>query len=232
MTTDSKNKTAARGRTRVDVYSLLKDSIQYLDFMPGTLIREVDLVEQYGVSRTPIREALLRLSTEYLIDIYPQRGTYISNINFKLARECTYMRHILDSEICMDLCRKRIDLDPYMEENLFFMSKAVKNQDVKAYIQSDNAFHNTIFEVAGHEMVWEIIANSRAHYNRVLTLDLRRPGILEKSFREHMDILKYIKSGDGVALNELMEQHHDYRDMPEREKEIREMFPEYFVNES
>ena len=111
------------------------------------------------------------------------------------------------------------------------MSQAVKHKDVVGYIKNDNAFHNAIFAVAGHEMIWEIISNSRAHYNRMLVLDLKRPGILEKSFQEHQDIIRTIEQGNEDELAKILDRHHDHRDMPEREREIRAMFPEYFAHE-
>ena len=221
----------AKRRSRGEVYTELKDAIQYLGFMPGSVIHENELVEKLGVSRTPIREALIRLASEYLVDIYPQRGTYVAAIDFHLAHEVAYMRHILDQEVCMTLCRKRTPLREAVDEKLYFMTQAVKHGDVVGYIKNDNAFHNAIFEVAGHEMIWEIIANSRAHYNRMLVLDLKRPGMLEKSFQEHLDIIEAIEQGDEKRLSEILDHHHDHHEMPEREREIRAMFPEYFANE-
>ena len=218
-------------RSRIEVYTSLKDAIQYLELMPGEMIHENKLVEKLGVSRTPIREALIRLASEYLVDIYPQRGTYIATIDFHLAHEVAYMRHVLDREVCMTLCRKRVSLREAVEEKMYFMSQAVRHKDVVGYIKNDNAFHNAIFAVAGHEMIWEIISNSRAHYNRMLVLDLKRPGILEKSFQEHQDIVRTIEQGNEEELEKILDRHHDHRDMSEREREIRAMFPEYFVHE-
>ncbi len=93
-------------------------------------------------------------------------------------------------------------------------------------------FHNAIFKVAGHETIWEIIANSRSHYNRVLTLDLQRPGALEKSYKEHIQIIQLIEGGDIDQLQMLLENHHDYTlNTDERETVIRELFPQYFEYE-
>lgn len=220
-----------RRRSRVEVYDSLKDAIQYLELMPGSIIHENELVEKLGVSRTPIREALIRLAGEYLVDIYPQRGTYVSTIDFHLAHEIAYMRHVLDTEVCLGLCRQRAPLHDAVEERLYFMSQAVKRADVVGYIKNDNAFHNAIFAVAGHEMIWEIISNSRAHYNRMLTLDLQRPGVLEKSYQEHQDIVAAIEAGDEAGLAAILDRHHDHKDMQTREKEIRALFPAYFENE-
>ncbi len=220
-----------RGRNRTEVYNTLKDAIQYLELMPGSIIHENELIEQLGVSRTPIREALIRLSNEYMVEVYPQRGTYVSAIDFHLAHEIAYMRHIVDTDVCVMLCRDKAPIQNAVDQELYFMSQCVKNMDVIGYIKHDNAFHNEIFRVAGHEMIWEIISNSRAHYNRMLTLDLRRPGALEKSYQEHQDIVRAIESGDEKELMEILDRHHDYQDMERREKEIREMFPDYFENE-
>jgi len=218
-------------KQKVDVYHLIKDQIQFLELMPGQTIKESEMIEELGVSRTPIREALIQLSSEYLIDIYPQRGTYVALINFGIARECAYMRHILDTDVCVELCRKKANLSEALEDSLFFMQKAVNKKDVIEYIRNDNEFHRTIFRTAGHEMTWEIISDSRAHYNRVLTLDLRREGILEKSLNEHRRMVELIREGKEKELLKLLDIHHDYTHMADREKELRTEFPAYFENE-
>ena len=218
-------------RTKIDVHNQLKDQIQFLDMMPGEVIRENELIERLGVSRTPIREALIRLSGEYLIDIYPQRGTYVSMISFDIARECAYMRHILDTDICVTLCREKRDLKEDLEDVMFFLQKAVNRGNVIDYIKSDNKFHKTMFQIAGHALTWSIISDSRAHYNRVLTLDLRREGVMEKSLEEHRRMIELIAAGKEKELRALLDVHHDYTHMPQRERELRSEFPEYFANE-
>jgi len=218
-------------RTKTDVHNQLKDQIQYLELMPGSVIRESDLIDRMGVSRTPIREALIRLSNEYLIDIFPQRGTYVSTISFGIARECAYMRHILDTDVCVELCRQRRNLEEELEDSLFFLQKAVNRKQVVDYIKSDNQFHQRIFEIAGHEMTWSIISDSRAHYNRVLALDFRREGVMETSMKEHCEMVRLIAEGDEKRLRDLLDMHHDYIHMRQKEEILRHEFPTYFENE-
>lgn len=219
---------ASTTRSRIDVYTTLLDSIQYLDFMPGSVIREQELAASLGVSRTPVREALLRLSSEYLVDIFPQRGTYVSKIDFSIAHETAYMRHLLDSNICRELCDSHTPIQDAVEQELFFMSLAVKKQQPVEYIKHDNAFHRAIFAVAGHELIWDIISQSRAHYNRILTLELQLPGVLEKSYQEHNDIVHHIEDGNQTALQEVLCRHHDHNSMAAKENTLREAFPDYF----
>ena len=218
-------------RTKTDVYQELKDQIQYLELLPGSIIRESELIERLGVSRTPIREALIRLSNEYLIDVFPQRGTYVAAISFGIARECAYMRHILDTDVCVELCRQKRNLEEELEDSLFFLQKAVNRKQVVDYIKSDNQFHQKIFEIAGHEMTWSIISDSRAHYNRVLTLDLRREGVMENSMKEHREMIKLIAEGNEKELRDLLDVHHDYIHMRKKEEILRYDFPKYFENE-
>lgn len=215
-------------RNRPNVYATLLDAIQYLDLKPGSIIKEQELAAQLGVSRTPVREALLRLSSEALIDIFPQRGTYVAEIDFNIAQETAYMRHLLDREVCLTLCRQRAPLQDTVEQQMYFMSLAVKKRQPVEYIKQDNAFHRAIFAAAGHEIIWNIISNSRAHYNRILTLEMQLPGILQKSYDEHQSILASIESGNATRLIEILERHHDHTSMPEKEKLLRSEFPDYF----
>lgn len=108
------------------------------------------------------------------------------------------------------------------------MQVAVKNQSVVDYIKNDNRFHHIIFKIAGHETIWNIIANSRAHYNRVLVLDLQRPGILSKSYEEHLEIIRCIENGLEKELRAVLISHHDTEDTQNRALEIRKAFPDYF----
>lgn len=216
---------------RTDVYRSLKDAIQYLHIMPGSVLHEAELTDRLHCSRTPIREALIRLSGEYLVEIYPQRSTYVAPIDFHLANEVAYMRHLLDSDVCLLLCREKASLGEATEQTLYFMERAVQKRDVLEYIRLDNAFHGAIFSVAGHDLMWTSIANSRAHYNRVLVLDLRRPGMLQKSFEEHRQIIRCIESGQTKALSAILDVHHDHQNTASHEQAIRTQFPEFFINE-
>lgn len=209
-------------------YGQLKDAIQYLEFMPGSMLIEGELIERMGIGRTPIREALIRLSEEYLVNVFPQSGTYVSNISFELAREVAYMRHLLDKDVCMKLCRDKAKMGEIVDEQVYFMRSAMKKNDVVDYIKQDNRFHGIMFKYSGHGMIWNIISNSRAHYNRVLMLDLARPGKLAGSLAEHLEMVKAIETGDELGLELILDNHHDHNMDKAFEAEIRSLYPQYF----
>jgi GntR family transcriptional regulator, rspAB operon transcriptional repressor len=212
----------------MDVYIHLKNAIQFLVLKPGAKISEADLSVELGVSRTPIREALLRLSDDSLVDIYPQKGTYVSKIDLALAKEMAYMRHTIDTDICMTMCREKAQISELVEESLYLMQLALKRKDAIEYITNDDAFHRNLFSYGNHEAIWNIISSTRAHYIRVLVLDMMLPNSLEESFKDHNKIVECIESGDEEGLMEIMNVHHDHRDS-EKGLQIKAMYPEYFI---
>lgn len=217
-----------RPQGRSIAYTELKDAIQYLELPPGSVLSEGDLVARMGMSRTPIREAMIRLSEEFLINIYPQSGTYVAGISFELAKEVAYMRHLLDNDICLSLCRRRAKIRDRLDEHIYFMQSAVRKNAVAEYIRHDNLLHGAMFNYAGHGSIWTIISNSRAHYNRVLMLDLQRPGKLAESLAEHDTLIECIESGDESRLRNILDTHHDHQMEHAYEDEIRGLYPDYF----
>jgi len=215
-------------RKKVNVYSLLKEQIQFMEMKPGTKIIEAELSDQYGVSRTPIREALKRLEEEQFIDIYPQRGTYVSKIDFKLVKEMAYMRHVLENDVFMKLCKEKAKVSDKVEQNLVMMQLALKNKDYKSYIQHDSMFHRSLFACGEHEVIWDTISGFMAHYTRVLVLDMMMPDSLESSYESHTQIVKCIETGDRKGLSKIMSVHHDYY-MTDADEKIKAANPDFFV---
>ena len=214
--------------SKLNVYNSLKNAIQFLELKPGARISEPDIAAELGVSRTPVREALIRLSDELLVEIYPQRGTYVSKIDLSLANEMAYMRHIIETEICINMCREKAKIADLVEEKLFMMNLALKRQDIVEYILNDEGFHSAIFSYGNHQMIWNIISSTRAHYIRFLVLDMTQPRGLEESYQDHLKMVECIETGNEEELLKLLNIHHDYNER-KREKQIRDTYPEYFV---
>lgn len=214
-------------KNKIDVYLTLKNAIQYLDLKPGEQIVEADLSAEFGISRTPIREALVRLSDELLVEIRPQSGTYVTKIDFALSKEVAYMRHVLETEIFMKLCSEKANLKDLLAEKVYLMKLALDRNDTIEYINRDAEFHRAIFAYANHEFIWDIINNTRSHYIRTLVLDMSLPSHLNKSFKSHKMILDCIQDGKTKELMKIMEEHHDYR-KSSTDKKIMLAYPQYF----
>ena len=216
-----------RSSNKHKVYFALKNAIQFMEVKPGTQIVESELEASFGVGRTPIREALMSLADEKLIDIYPQRGTYVSKINLVLAKEMAYLRHILETDILMGLCERKADLNDAVEEKLYRMNLALNREDTLEYIRQDAEFHRTLFAFADHEKIWDVIATTRAHYVRCLVLDMKLPLSLKKSYESHRQIVNCIRLGEKEQLAEILEEHHDYK-LSAADEELIRQYPDYF----
>ena len=216
-----------RNASKLNVYQTLKNAIQFLEMKPGAQIVEAELGAELGVSRTPIREALMRLADENLIEIYPQRGTYVSKIDLSLSKEMAYMRHVIETEVLLKLCEQKANLFNAVEDKLYLMSLALKREDPIEYIIQDAEFHRTIFTYANHEMIWDVIANTRSHYVRTLVLDMSLPSSLKKSYESHQTIVECVKNGDREKLIEVLDEHHDYK-VTNVDEELMAKYPDYF----
>ena len=190
------------------VYRVLKDNIMCLELKPGELISESDLAKKLNVSRTPIREVLIKLKGEKLIEVKPQAGTYVSLIDWKIINEAIFMRYNLEKEALKEAC-DNFSEDTLMElEKCLFAQKLIKNRadNLLEFHNLDNEFHKLLFEGVEKNNVWESISNISTHYNRMRLLAEMK---LNKEFLvdQHMTYLDIIKNKDKDIIEEFVFNH-------------------------
>lgn len=108
------------------VYRVLKDNIMSLELSPGEILSESDLSKKLNVSRTPIREVLIKLKAEKLIEVKPQAGTYVSQIDWNLIEEAIFIRYNLEKEALKEACEN------FSEDTLIEMEKCLFAQKLVA----------------------------------------------------------------------------------------------------
>ena len=208
-----------------EVFQIVRDKIIYLELVPGSVIHEAQLVEQLHVSRTPVREALIRLGEEMLVQTYPQRGTYVTKIDMDYVRQLMTMRNILETEILTQLSRQRPALREEFAPHMFMLDRAIQNRDIIAYLKADAAFHSQLFRMAGYPLIWERLR--RSHSTRYRLLDLLSSNEeLHQVYGEHERILACIEQGDAAGLREALTIHHDPGSV--RQGELMRRYPDYF----
>ncbi|MBQ6820693.1 MAG: GntR family transcriptional regulator [Clostridium sp.] len=176
------------------VYRILKDNIMCLQLKPGELISESELAKKLNISRTPIREVLIKLKSEKLIEVKPQSGTYVSLIDWKIIQEAVFMRYILEKEALKEACENfSEDILIEMEKCLFAQQLATRKQNnLLEFHNLDKEFHRLLFKGIEKENVWEAICNISTHYNRMRLLaemKLSKDFIVEQHFG-YLDIIK------------------------------------------
>ena len=190
------------------VYQLLREKILTLELAPGESINERRLCEWLGISRTPIREAIKRLSDVGLINTIPHVGTYVSLISARKVDELCLIRTNLEAA-AVRVAAERFDqgTDNRLLALIASQRASVERMDLNLNITIDNDFHRTIVELPGFTTIWSILENVMSEILRVRHLSVRVPGRLEEPLVEHAQILEALRSHDPSRAEIAMREH-------------------------
>lgn len=189
-------------------YRVIKDSIMALELEPGQAISEIELAQELQISRTPIREVMAKLGEEYLVEVIPQVGSYISKINPQLIKEASFMRYILEREIL------KLSCESFPKSNLYELKKNLALQEEligcegmeRDFHKLDKEFHRIIFEGSKKENVWASITRISTHYNRIRLLSEMQHNFKEP-IAQHRKIVEIIESKDCDQVEAIVRQH-------------------------
>lgn len=189
-------------------YRVLKDNIMSLDLKPGELLSESDLAEKLSISRTPVREVLMMLKNEHLIEVKPQTGTYVSLIDKIIINEAIFMRSVLEKEVLKQACDGLSD-EVYMElEKNLFVQKLIHDKEGKEieFHNLDKKFHKLIFLGCNKINIWDSIMNISTHYNRMRLLSEQKSNKTQ-IIKQHEEMLDIIKNKSYDKIDEYIEKH-------------------------
>ena len=212
------------------LYRALKADIVSMRRKPGEAIVEREIASRYGVSRTPVREAILRLADEALIDIFPQSGTFVSKIPLGALPEAILIRKSLEQVTAGHAAqtagpKQVVELHDLIERQ----RRMQRAGDRERFHQADEAFHAKIAELAGHPGIWALIQQVKVQVDRFRRLTLPVPGRMARVLREHAAIVKAIEAGDPARAANAMAAHLD--GLSASIADVRDLNPEYFVEE-
>lgn len=175
---------------------------------PGTQLSEANLCNHFAVSRQPVREALLRLSTEHLVRIYPQRGSIVTPISVPMVRRAQVIREAVEIEMVGRAIELRTDafLNDLKTE-IQIQETFVAAGDIQRFFESDQSFHRRICEQSGVSGIWEALAASRSQLDRARHAELQMADNLGKLIAQHKEIRTAIAEGDRDTAVETMRLH-------------------------
>ncbi len=204
----------------------IRDNIIRLELAPGAMLSENALAAEMGLSRTPVREALMELSRDKIVEIYPQRGSAVALVDYDLVEETRFMRNVLERAVIELDCEMAApaDLDR-LRENVKLQNFYLENYYPDTLMELDNAFHRILFEIAQKSQVQTMMERFFIHFDRVRSMALGSVRNL-KIVRDHEDLVDAVARRDRAAAGELMERHLTRYKIDERE--IREKYPANF----
>ncbi len=190
------------------VYLIVRGQIVSGGMRPGETVIEAALATRLGVSRTPIREALKRLSDEGLVQVFAQNGTFIAPISRKALEEAYLIRTALETVSASHAAGR---LSPAAMEsfadNLSAHELAIGRKRFAEAIRLDDAFHRMIADVNGLHMLWRAVDVSKAQMDRGRHLAIPEPGLGAVTIRQHRLILEAMSAADVSGAARSMREH-------------------------
>lgn len=202
---------ASRSSLAEQAYLRLKDGVLNSTYPPGFTATEAEIAAQLAMSRTPLREALLRLQAEGLIEVTPRHGLRVLPLYPADLREIYELLGCLEATAAEMLARRRLPADSSefleLEEVNERMKLALEQGDRRAWAEMDERFHRRLVEQCGNERIRRVVFNvwDQSHRARMLAAPLRHMPM--ESYREHRAVLEAAKRGDDRVAYELHRAH-------------------------
>jgi len=192
------------------IYSELRNELVSMRRRPGDVVSEAEIAVTYGVSRTPVREAILKLSDEGLLDVFPQSGIFVSRIPLAALPEAIIIRKALE-ETTARLAAERVTASQILQLRSIVerQREADAAGDRVAFHQADELFHAVIADIARHPGIWTLIQHVKVHVDRYRQLTLPVAGRMTEVIAEHEPILAAIEAHDPQRAGIAMERHLD-----------------------
>ncbi len=210
------------------VYEELKKNIMLMKLKPGQAMSTQEMATKLNVSRTPVREAFLRLQSEGLVEMIPQRETMVSKIDLKRVDQEKFIRESLELGVINNFLEKK------NQDNIRIMSELIQVQgqcnqakDFAGFLDADDRFHKVLFDVTGQQMAWAIIMDRNGHYNRLRILFIQRKNVMESSIQQHAKIVRLLEMGEEEGIRKALVSHMQRLDVGET-GDLAAAYPDYF----
>jgi DNA-binding GntR family transcriptional regulator len=189
-------------------YKALRDSILSGHLVPGEIYNEMAIAKELGISRTPVREALLELSTQGLITFLPRKGVMVSHHKRQDVEEIFELRKAIELAAIEKAAKAPPPRDlAKCEKALANQRKIIKKKDFLAFLQADRMFHTTFSEMTNNRRLVDILENLRDIIDLMGKEALGRAGRWEEVTLEHEKVLEAVKQGRPKEAREAMDYH-------------------------
>jgi DNA-binding GntR family transcriptional regulator len=192
--------------SRRAVYEELRRRVITLEFRPGAPLSENELAAALGVSRTPVRESLILLSQEGLVQVFPKIGSFVSRVDPERVAEAQFLREAVELASLDDVpAEPDPQLVASLRENLTLQQLA--DGDLERFFELDEEFHRGLLCLAGHERTWPTVAAAKGHLDRARRLGLHENASTQVFIDQHSRVLDALLAGSRQEARELMREH-------------------------
>ncbi len=211
------------------VFERLRGMIISLELPPGSPLSRAALAGQFGVSSTPIRDALMRLEEEGLVDVFPQYATVVSRVDVRLAQQAHFLRQAVELEIVRMLALRRDEVfAAELHATIARQQHYAKAGDFEKFMAADNEFHSLLYAATDKQDIWSLVRSRSGHIDRLRRLHLPSPGKAQDIVRHHKLIAKAIDAGEPDEAQKHLRTH--LSGTLSELAQIRARYPEYLSN--
>jgi DNA-binding GntR family transcriptional regulator len=184
----------------------LRDRIISLQLPPGEPLSENELSQELGVSRTPVRESLILLRQEGLVQVFPQIGSFVSLVDLGRIAEAQFVREAIECSSLAEVVVTPSDITA-LRAILRAQSEASAAGDVDHFFRLDEQFHRELLRLAGHEAAWRTVNSAKAHLDRARRLSLIDSSHTAILIEEHAAVVNALDAADQVAAGAALRHH-------------------------
>lgn len=212
------------------ILETLRDRILSLSLKPNTLLSRASLQSEFGVSQTPVRDALMRLQDEDLVEIYPQHATVVSRIDVGAARQAHFLRISIELEVLRRVAVEHdADFADQLRAAIEQQKQIVAQSDYPTFVVADLAMHHLFFHQARVPDLWLLVRRHGGHIDRLRRLNLPMPGKIQSVIKDHEAIVDAILRRDPDGAAAALRQHLSGT-LSTIEK-MQERYPDYFLSD-
>ena len=203
------------------IYRILRRDIVHCLIAPGTPLSEKEVSVRFNVSRQPVREAFIKLAENGLIQIRPQRGSYVNKISMAQVRNGSFIRQAIECAVARRAASMITESQCYqLEQNLHQQRIAIERKQLDDFFELDDNFHQLLTQIADCQLAWDTIENLKATVDRVRYMSFDHVSPPEMLLRQHLDIFSALQKRDGDAVERAMTQH--LQEISESVRQIRQ----------
>ncbi|XTZ36613.1 GntR family transcriptional regulator [Salmonella enterica] len=212
------------------IYRILRRDIVHCLIPPGTPLSEKEVSVRFDVSRQPVREAFIKLAENGLIQIRPQRGSYVNKISLSQVRNGCFVRQAIECAVARRAAAMIDDSTGYqLEQNLNQQRIAIERKQLNDFFELDDNFHQKLAQIADCQLAWDTIENIKATIDRVRYMSLDHVSPPEMLLSQHMAIFNALEKRDADAAELAMTLH--LQEISESVKTIRQENRDWFSEE-
>ncbi len=192
----------------LQIHEILRERILRVELVPGTILSRASLQLEFGVSQTPVRDALMRLQEEGIVDVYPQYATVVAKIDIDHARQAQFLRLSIELEAIKRLTEEAPAQTALELGEILTRQKAVVSPETYDIFDNiDREFHRKLYEKTGILQLWTNVRRQSVHLDRLRRLNLPMPGKLQTVISDHELIVAAISSGNPAAAQDALRRH-------------------------